>query len=199
MSHLDARREELRARQGAGARYDSPDAPAEALDLTRRGTAYFTRLLNGLSDRNLAMPVAGWPARAHLVAFVALQARRMSEALSALRHGRAQFRHGVLTIERPSLDAAASLPPRALRNLFAHSEVHLNVEFRDLTGDHWRAALPASERPALPVAELPNLRAVTLWRASFQLDAGARATDCPSALMESVTGSDTLGPLASGT
>jgi maleylpyruvate isomerase len=52
----------LRERQGAGARYDSPIAPARDLLWARRGTAYFARKLNELSDSELDAPsrVAGW-------------------------------------------------------------------------------------------------------------------------------------------
>ncbi len=183
MSQLDARREELRARQGGGARYDAPEAPAGALGLARRGTAYFARLLNGLSDSDLAAPVDAAPTRAHLVAQISLQARRMSEALSALRQGDDHVAKDFRTIERPALDVTASLPPRALRNLFAHSEVHLNVEFRDLGAEQWHAALITPEGETLGVSALPHLRAASLWRASLDLSAGGLSVDVPSEVL----------------
>src|SRR5277367_5455137 len=51
-------RTRLRERQGAGARYDAPTAPAADLLLARRGTAYFARQLNALSDIELDGPSA---------------------------------------------------------------------------------------------------------------------------------------------
>jgi|UPI00068DAD0D maleylpyruvate isomerase len=191
MSQLDARREELRARQGAGARYDAPEAPAEVLGLARRGTAHFARLLNGLSDRDLAAPIKGLPTRAHLVAQISLQARRMSETLSALRKGQAQMKHDFIMIERPTLDQTASLPTRALRNLFAHSEVHLNVEFRDLGAEDWQAELLSSDSTVVPVATVPYLRAVSLWRTSLLLDAHGSVSECPLQLRADVIAPDT--------
>ena len=53
---LDDARAELRARQGAGARYDSAGAPARELDWVRRGTSYFARILNGLRDDEFDQP-----------------------------------------------------------------------------------------------------------------------------------------------
>ena len=46
----------LRQRQGAGARYDAPNAPHDDLLLARRGAAYFARQLNRLDDTALDAP-----------------------------------------------------------------------------------------------------------------------------------------------
>lgn len=51
-----AAREALKARQGKGARYDAPNAPAEDLLLARRGTAHFARKLMELPDAELYAP-----------------------------------------------------------------------------------------------------------------------------------------------
>ena len=58
---LEAARAALQARQGEGARYDAATAPARDLDWARRGTAYFARMLNGLSDAALDTGMQGMP------------------------------------------------------------------------------------------------------------------------------------------
>ena len=55
---LEEARAALRELQGRGARYDAAAAPARELDWARRGTAYFARLLNNLSDEDLDAPSA---------------------------------------------------------------------------------------------------------------------------------------------
>ena len=84
MSTLDQARAELRARQGRGARYDAPEAPAAALALARSGTAYFARKLNALSDADLYQPsqIPG-QIRAHLICAVAYQARALARQAEA--------------------------------------------------------------------------------------------------------------------
>ena len=123
----------LRERQGVGARYDAPTAPAADLLLARRGTAYFARQLNGLTDAELTGPsgIAGW-ARSRIVVGVAFQARWLARLAAAAR-----LDLEVETIVDPELflediELAATLPAHALRYLFQHSGVHLNVEWRDL-------------------------------------------------------------------
>ncbi|MFN3207898.1 MAG: maleylpyruvate isomerase N-terminal domain-containing protein [Roseovarius sp.] len=190
MSQLDARREALKARQGAGARYDAPEAPSETLGYVRQGTAYFARILNDLSDLALAEPVRDSATRAHLVAAISIQARRMSETLSALRQGQKQTNDDFVSPEREVVNQVASLPPRALRNLFAHSEVHLNVEFRDLKADHWQAEILSSNGALLPVNSLPYTRAVSLWRTALELCGRGRIRDCPDRLKADLTGTN---------
>ncbi|EIM73591.1 hypothetical protein A33O_15501 [Nitratireductor aquibiodomus RA22] len=173
MSDLDLRRRELRERQGAGARYDAPEAPAEALDLMRRGAANFARILNDLSDAALCETVPRWLSRAHAVAMVGLQARAMCTALAALQRGENASGDIAWSVARSAIDVTASLPPRALRNLFAHSQVHLNVVLRDLRGEDWGIALESGGGPSWTIADIPHRRATTLWQAAADLENGA--------------------------
>jgi maleylpyruvate isomerase len=80
---LDKARAALRKRQGSGARYDASSAPARELDWARRGTAYFARLLNPLSDGDLDAPsaVQGF-SRRHIVAHIGYHARVLSEIVA---------------------------------------------------------------------------------------------------------------------
>jgi len=172
-------REALRARQGAGARYDAPNAPAGDLLLARRGAAFFARKLNELSDADFDGPSlrGGW-SRRHLIADVSYRARAMAIALKSLRED--------LTDEeaewRPDVALAATLPVRALRYLYEHSDVHLNVEFRDLSDEGWDGEVRIGEGAPVAVNTLPLLRAREIWRAAVDLGNGARMADLPTSL-----------------
>ena len=173
----------LRARQGAGARYDAEGAPSHDLGLARRGTAYFARLLNNLGNAELyeASAIPGW-SRAHVVAAVAYNARDITRMVEAARMDFNQ-------IDIPSEDEraeeiayAATLPAHALRNLFKHSEVHLNVEWRDLTDKNWQATLTTGCGQRIPVSQTPKMRAQAIWSRSIDLNAGGQISDFPVGL-----------------
>ena len=155
MKELDA----LKARQGLGARWDAEHAPHDALLQARRGTAHFARVLAGLSDAEL-----DYGHRRAIVARIAYQARDMAEALAALRLGCRPEQ--IDCVRRQML--AECLPHRALRHLFAHTEVHLNVEFRDLPDAVWSDPTPlASGFPC--AAKMPLLRAQSVWGGAISL------------------------------
>ena len=80
------------------------------------------------------------------------------------------------------LDLAATLPPRAIRHLFRHSEVHLNVCWRDLSEAEWDMPLAQVHTPGLTPRQLPRLRATQIWQAAISLGNGASARDMPVGL-----------------
>jgi maleylpyruvate isomerase len=188
VSGLDEARAALRARQGAGARYDAPLAPAADLDFARRGTAYFARLLNNLDDAGLDAPSAqAETSRRAIIATVGLQARLMAETIAWCRAGEAGALPHVLSLDAADIALAATLPSRALRNLFTHSEVHLNVEWRDMTDGDWSIVVSEHDGRNVALAALPVLRARSLWSAAFDLGAGARCLDVPKTLFDGQT------------
>lgn len=164
---------------GRGARFDAPTAPAGDLLLARRGAAFFARELNALSDAQLDLP-SRTPGRnrAWVVAQVSHQARGMAIAMGGL--GKRLTRQEAEW--RPDVEGAATLPRHALRHLYAHSEVHLNVAFRDLTDAAWLANLSIAGADAVPVAALPMERARAIWRAGQALGAGGLLADIPLAV-----------------
>ncbi len=171
-------RAELIARQGGGARYDAPSAPADDLLLVRRGTAFFARKLNELDNAALyAASVDPGVSRALIVAQVSLEARALALAL-------AELRTGLPPEDVPETDAAytATLPARALRHLFNHSAIHLNVEFRDLPDAGWGGVVSTLQGQATPAADLPLARARSIWSAALALGNGARPADLPPEL-----------------
>ncbi|MFD1794925.1 maleylpyruvate isomerase [Paracoccus aurantiacus] len=175
MSDLEQARADLRARQGAGARYDAAAAPAEALQLARRGVAYMARLINGLDDTELAAPSArdGW-SRRRVIAASALQAREIAQALEDAT-GQQGDR---APTDAAALDLAETLPPRALRHLVNHADIHLNVVWRDLGDDDWDAPVTLAGHK-ISARDTATLRADALWQAALDLDAGARLRDLP--------------------
>ncbi len=171
---IDTARAALRARQGAGARYDAPTAPAEDILLARRGTAFFARKLSELADDALFAPVnTGSETPAHVVARVSYAARLEALALEALTKGTVFVPPATL----PSIALAATLPAHALRHLFHHSQVHLNVCWRDLPETLWNPGVTLHD--GTPVQDLPKLRAIAIWHGAIALGNGARVEDIP--------------------
>lgn len=168
MTELDAARDALRARQGQGARYEAPEAPAAELALVRLGTAFFARKLNELPDAGLSAPSAlPGKSRAQVVAGVALQARAICWQIEGDGEG-AQDAWSAAYLE--DVDSCATLPPRALRHLFDHTAIHLNVVWRDLPGLAWTP----------PMRETAETRARSIWQAALHLGNGGRPRDLPA-------------------
>lgn len=181
----DKARAELRARQGAGARYDASAAPAADLLLARRGTAYFARKLMELNDQELYQPAAiSGLSRAHIVAKVSYEARLHALALDALIQSHTPDQDPL-----PDIELAVTLPARALRHLFRHSEVHLNVCWRDLKSDQWAEPVTLDDDRRVLASALPILRANTIWRSALELGNGGRESDLPEQIRLSLSGS----------
>lgn len=146
--------------------------------LARRGTAFFSRKLNELSDVDLYGPsrVPGW-SRAHVVAHVGYHARELAGAIELARTGARSDLE--VTYGPDAVRFSATLPPGALRNLHAHAAVHLNVEWRDLPPERWEQLVTVPEAGDEPVSRTPWLRAREVWLAALDLDNGARPEDLP--------------------
>jgi maleylpyruvate isomerase len=177
---LDAARQALRARQGKGARYDAPNAPARELDWARRGTAYFLRLLNDLSDQALdaSSRIPGL-SRRRLIAHAGYHARLLGEMIAWGRAGRTEPFPRAATVTAEELDFGEIQPPHALRYLFEHAAVHLNVEWRDMTDEDWDRVVEVGGGRSIALSETALERAHLLWAGAFALDAGGRSADLP--------------------
>lgn len=170
----------LRARQGKGARYDSPAAPAPELLLARRGAAYFARKLNDLDDAALngGSSLDG-VSRRLIVSRVGYDARALARIVEAARQGRAEESLGDPEQLPDNEELGASLPAHALRYLFEHAQTHLNVEWRDLMDDAWdHQVVSLSGRQVTP-RQIVRERAVTLWLNAVALGNGGRLSDIP--------------------
>ncbi|OQO93859.1 maleylpyruvate isomerase family mycothiol-dependent enzyme [Saccharomonospora piscinae] len=180
----EAARAALRARQGPGYREDSPQAPARELLWARRGTAYFARVLGGLSDAELDAPslLPGW-SRRHVVAHVGYNARALTRLLEWARTGVETPMYASAEQRGAEIESGATLPARALRSLVAHAERHLDVEWRDLPGPAWEARVRTAQGRLVPVRETAWMRTREVWIHALDLDAGASTRDFPPELL----------------
>ncbi|WP_212591608.1 maleylpyruvate isomerase N-terminal domain-containing protein [Antarctobacter heliothermus] len=177
----DAARAALRARQGAGARYDAPSAPAEDLLLARRGTANFARKLGELPDDCLADPsLQTGSSRAEVIATVGYHARALAEVLACLRNGTDHPSVLSVDVRRAEIALGATLPARALRSLVQHAAIHLDVEWRDLSDADWDMCVPLSGGATILARATPLLRARLVWQAALDLGNGGRLADVPA-------------------
>jgi maleylpyruvate isomerase len=152
--------------------------------MARRGTAYFARILNNLGDADLDRPCARTDTtRRAIVAAVGLQARVMAETVAWCRVNGEQTLPWAFELDPANLALATTMPPQALRNLFAHSEVHLNVEWRDMIDADWEFTVPTRTGETVALRSLPLFRALSLWKGSLDLGAGGRLADVPRVLM----------------
>jgi len=157
--------------------------------MARRGTAYFARKLNELSDNDLDQPslVEGW-SRRHVVAHVGYNARRLARIAGAARLGEMRELPAEADTPKETVEFGSTLPSHALRYLFKHSEVHLNVEWRDLSRDGWQRSIYIQEGSTIPVSLTPMLRAQEVWLQAVNLRNGARYEELPPMLKEWLQG-----------
>jgi maleylpyruvate isomerase len=78
----------------------------------------------------------------------------------------------------------ATLSPIALRNLFDHSAVHLNVEWRDLPEDAWHQKVRTIQGREVPATETVWMRTREVWMHAVDLDNGASFADIPPPVLE---------------
>jgi maleylpyruvate isomerase len=182
---LDDARAQLRARQGLGARYDASNAPARELDWARRGTAYFSRKLNELTDDALWQPsrVPGW-SRRHVAACVGYHARALTRITEAARTGSRLAMFDTPTQRDEEIEDGATLPAGALRHLVVHAQVHLNVEWRDLSNDDWERRL-SGDGPSR-ARDTAWLRAKEIWLRAVDLGNGGAFRDFPQEFLSAV-------------
>ncbi|MDT0444374.1 maleylpyruvate isomerase family mycothiol-dependent enzyme [Streptomyces johnsoniae] len=182
---LDEARAALRARQGAGARYDADGAPHTELAWARAGTAFFARALAELSDADLSASslLPGWDRRA-LIAHVGYNARALTRLCTWGRTGTECPMYASPRQRAAEIARGATLPARALRSLFAHSEVHLNVEWRDLPGPAWDASVVTAQGRTVPLRETAWMRTREVWVHAVDLGGGAGFRDIPPGLLD---------------
>lgn len=181
---LDRAREAFRATQGAGARYDDPAAPGRELAWARLGTAFFSRVLQSVPDGALDAPslLPGWDRRT-VVAHVGYNARALSRLVEGARIGVPGVMYPSPEYRLAEITLGASLPPRALRHLHEHALTHLDVEWRDLRGAAWDAAVVTGQGRSVPVRETAWMRAREVWLHAVDLDAGASFRQFPEPLL----------------
>ena len=155
--------------------------------LARRGQAYFSRKLNELPGPRLDAPslVTGWTRR-HVVAHVGLNARALTRLTEWAATGVETPMYASPTERDREIELAASLPARALRNLCAHAAVHLDVEWRDLPDEAWRAPVRTALGRVVPASETVWMRTREVWVHAVDLDNGGSFDDFPAELVDAL-------------
>jgi len=186
-SSLDAAREALRARQGLGARYDAPNAPARELGWARLGAAYFARKLNELTDDALPEPsLVPGSTRQHVAAGLGYHARALTRLTERARTGADLHMFAEPGQRDAEIEDGATLPPGALRYLVTHAEIHLNVEWRDLSLEDWDRPLIGFEDEPATIRETPWLRACEVWLQSINLGNGGTLRAAPRDFVQAI-------------
>jgi maleylpyruvate isomerase len=169
------------------ARHDQTSDPQllESLLQARRGTAFFARKLNELSDADLDGPslLPGWTRR-HVTAHIGYNARAIARLIEWAATGVETPMYASTQIRDHEINFGATLPPIALRNLFDHSAVHLNVEWRDLPADAWHHQVKTAQGRTVPAEETVWMRTREVWTHAVDLDNGATFADIPATVLE---------------
>jgi maleylpyruvate isomerase len=165
----------------------------EELLWARRGTAYFARKLNELHDELFHTPslLPGWE-RAHVIAHVGYNARGIARLIEWAATGVETPMYSSPRQRNEEIEFGATLTPIALRNLFDHAAVHLNVEWRDLSAAGWQAEVVTAQGRTVHATETAWMRAREVWIHAIDLDNGASYVDFPpefvDALVQDVVG-----------
>ncbi|MEV7474260.1 maleylpyruvate isomerase family mycothiol-dependent enzyme [Pseudarthrobacter oxydans] len=169
------------------ARHDQTTAPVvlDGLLQARRGTAFFARKLNELTDAELDGDslLPGWTRR-HVVAHVGYNARAVARLVEWAATGVETPMYPSVEVRNHEIDFGATLSPIALRNLFDHSAVHLNVEWRDLPADSWHHKVRTVQGRTVPAEETVWMRTREVWVHAVDLDNGATFKDIPVPVLE---------------
>lgn len=194
MISLHDARSALRARLGSGARYDDAAAPAQELVWARLGTAYFARKLNELSNADLSEPDHGLGyERRRTVAEVSYEARALAQYVAWARQRSSNPEADPFATIEEDVSLAVTLPLDALRHLFAHSGIHLNVEWRDLDAAGWEASFPLRSGLRMVARDTPFVRARTIWLSAVDLHNGGAFDDFPPDFIDALLAREAKG------
>lgn len=172
-------------------RHDQTADPAllDALLQARRGTAFFARKLNELTDAELdgGSRLPGWTRR-HVVAHVGYNARAIARLIEWAATGVETPMYSSPESRNHEIEFGATLSPIALRHLFDHSAVHLNVEWRDLPADAWHHKVKTAQGRTVPAEETVWMRTREVWMHAVDLNNGATFNDIPAPVLERLLG-----------
>lgn len=169
------------------ARHDLTTDPRlqEALLQARRGTAFFARKLNELSDDELDGDslLPGWTRR-HVAAHIGYNARAIARLIEWAATGVEKPMYSSPTARTQEIDFGATLSPIALRNLTDHAAVHLSVEWRDLPDASWNNQVQTAQGRIVPASETVWMRTREVWLHAVDLNNGANVSDIPAPILQ---------------
>jgi maleylpyruvate isomerase len=169
------------------ARHDLTTEPGlqEALLQARRGTAFFARKLNELSDDELDGDslLPGWTRR-HIAAHIGYNARAIARLIEWATTGVETPMYPSPETRNQEIGFGATLSPIALRNLVDHAAIHLNVEWRDLPDENWSNEVLTAQGRTVPASETVWMRTREVWLHAVDLNNGATFADIPTIVVE---------------
>jgi maleylpyruvate isomerase len=169
------------------ARHDLASDPGlqEELLQARRGTAFFARKLNELTNEELdgGSLLPGWTRR-HVVAHIGYNARAIARLVEWAATGVETPMYPSTEVRDHEISFGATLSPVALRNLFDHSAVHLSVEWRDLPDPNWANQVKTIQGRTVPASETVWMRTREVWIHAVDLGNGAAFADLPEPVLE---------------
>jgi maleylpyruvate isomerase len=124
--------------------------------------------------------------RRHIIAHIGYHARLLSEIVGWVRSNRDGHLPFGAEVDSEDVRQQVTLPARALRNLFVHSGVHLDVEWRDLSDAQWHMSVQDRSGQPIAIQETPGRRARAIWLHAMDLGAGGRYDDIPPELLGSL-------------
>lgn len=156
-----------------------------ALLTARRGTAFFGRKLNELRDEELGAPslLPGWT-RAHVIAHVGYNARAIARLIEWANTGVEIPMYSSPEARNEEISYGATLSPIALRNLYEHSAIHLDVEWRDTPPQAWGNEVKTAQGRTVPASETVWMRTREIWVHAVDLDNGATFDQIPADVLE---------------
>lgn len=159
----------------------------------RRGTAFWSRKVNELTDADLDAPslLPGWTRR-HVIAHVGYNARAITRLVQWANTGVQTPMYSSPAARNEEIAYGATLPARALRHLDDHASVSLNVEWRDTPEAAWHRQVRTAQGRTVPLTETVWMRTREVWVHAVDLDNGARFSDLPrpvlTRLLSEITG-----------
>ena len=159
------------------------DLKAQLL-LVRRGTAFWSRKVNELTDDELDGPslLPGW-SRRHVIAHVGYNARALTRLVQWANTGVETAMYSSPQARNQEIAYGATLPARALRHLNDHASVSLNVEWRDTPEAAWSHEVRTAQGRTVPATETVWMRNREVWIHAVDLDNGARFSDVPAEVL----------------
>ncbi|MCW2135239.1 maleylpyruvate isomerase family mycothiol-dependent enzyme [Arthrobacter sp. VKM Ac-2550] len=156
-----------------------------ALLTARRGTAFFGRKLNELRDAELDAPslLPGWT-RAHVIAHVGYNARAIARLIEWANTGIETPMYSSPDARNEEISYGATLSPLALRNLYEHSAIHLDVEWRDTPPPAWEREVKTAQGRTVSASETVWMRTREIWVHAVDLDNGATFDQIPADVLE---------------
>ena len=169
------------------ARDDQMTDPAIAADLllARRGTAYFSRKLNELTDAQYDGPslLPGWDRR-HVIAHVGYNARALTRLVEWARTGVQTPMYASSQARNEEIDAGAAMTPIELRHLHHQELVTLWVKWGDLPVDRWEFPVRTAQGRTVPVSVTPWMRIREVWLHAVDLNNDGRVEDFPPEVVD---------------